>query len=960
MADTAFDIKSDSPVTSDLKFWSIVGHEALSRPSFYELTVLSKNQHILPKDILGKAFNVGAYFMNADNEGYERHFQGHAVRFVRGGQVGNRYFQYHISLRSWFWLLSRRTNSRIYQDKPVLEVADAVFEDSPIKRFKKTNTVNVTGKHKPRRYCVQHAESDYQFLSHLLEDEGVYYWFDGHDKAGTMYFSDSSDIAHAELPATNKLRYAKDGLGDGRFNEIVRWVSGDRLDTGHHAGADSNFKTIRKKIGAKINAADEHDLADFEMFESPAGYFNSEDAETSAKIRGDELAARRQRYWAVTGWPDVAAGRNFTFEGDPDGLCDGDYLIAGCTFVMSHPGYEGVSSKTPSVSIMKVLHEALNDDAINVQTLDTIKHIAETTPTLRTGLRGTSSFLLTLLPADQPYRPARLTPGVVMPGPQSAIVVGAAGKEIDVDEFGRVKVQFHWDRYGTNDDKSTAWVRVSQPMAGRGWGAYFTPRIGQEVIVDFLNGDPDRPIITGRVYNSDQPIPYKSGTQSGFKTRSSPDGTPANYNEIMFEDKKGAENINIHGEKNMSTSVKNDHSTSVDRDQSITVKRDQTNHVDRDRKSTVTRNDTNMVVVDQKNTVKGNQNNQVVGNRDSFVNANDALTVTGTQNTTVIGARTDVSKAGETRTVVGDQTVTVSGKLSYKAASMSFEAAHIDWMVTGASSKYITVPTGPLHLMANKIKLMSNTGIEMMAVGSIDNTSVGSNTTVLGPNTSGYIGNNSEANLGITQSTFMGMSIENSVSLAMSNFIGIAIQNSLGVTLTGGLAPEISSYPISVEQKALKTFTPGTGAGGAGGAAAAGILGAVFGAASAIKTVGDTLKQYADAATALENAANEAHIAQLPGLEGRLRALQRVALARRSQGKNIVVLGAASVIAGPVMGSPLLVAGAVAVGQSAINDAGAEALGNDQATNADGSAAAPPPPPGQAEPGEPWLPSGGT
>ena len=931
MPDHAFDIKSDSPINSELLFWSIVGHEGLSRPSFYELTVLSKDRQIDPKDILGKAFNVGAYFMDAQNESHERHFQGHAVRIVRGGPVGSRYFQYHISLRSWFWLLTRRTNARIYQEKTVLEVADAVFEDSPIKRFKKTNVDNVTGKHNPRRYCVQHAESDYQFLSHLLEEEGIYYWFDGHDKAGTMYLSDSSDIAHAELPAQGTLRYTRDGLGNGRFNEIVRWVSADRLDTGHHAGSDSNFKTIRKKIGATINAAEVHDLADFEMFESPAGYFNSEDAEVSAKIRGDELAARRERHWAVTGWPDVAAGSTFTFEGDPDGICDGDYIIAGCTFVMSHPGYEGVNSNASSVSILKVLHEALNDDAINVQTLDTIEHIVETTPSLRTGVRGTTSFLLTVIPAKQPYRPARLTPGVVMPGPQSAIVVGAAGKEIDVDDFGRVKVQFHWDRYGTNDDKSTAWVRVSQPWAGKGWGGYFTPRIGQEVIVDFLNGDPDRPIITGRLYNDEQPTPYKaSGTQSGFKTRSTPGGTPANYNEIMFEDKKGAENINIHAEKDMSTSVENDQSNTVDRDQSITVKRDQTNHVDRDRKSTVTRNDTNMVVVDQKNTVKGKQNNQVVGNRDSFVDANDALTVAGTQTTTVVGARSDTSKAGETRTVVGDQSVTVTGKVSYKAASMSFEAGHIDWMVTGASSKYITVPTGPLHLMANKIKLMSNTGIELMAVGNIDNTSIGSNTTVLGANTSGYIGNNSEANLGLTQSTFMGLSIENALAIAISNFAGVSIENTLGIKLVNCVAPQIESVGTKATQAPLHMLNPGTGAGAASGAAAAGALGAVVGLKSAAAGISATLEQYAAAADALDEAAKEARLAHLPGLEGRLSSLARITRNRGAEGFLAAI---------PVVGT------GVALSEGIVQAVGAKSaadqLGAETAPNSDGTAAAP-------------------
>ena len=898
MADTAFDIKSDSPVNDELMFWSIVGHEGLSRPSFYELTVLSKERQINPKDILGKAFNVGVYFMDAQDESHERHFQGHAVRIVRGGPVGSRYFQYHISLRSWFWLLTRRTNSRIYQEKTVLEVADAVFEDSPIKRFKKTNIDNVTGKHNPRRYSVQHAESDYQFLSHLMEEEGIYYWFDGHDKAGTMFLSDSSDIAHADLPAQGTLRYTRDGLGNGRFNEIVRWVSADRLDTGHHAGSDSNFKTIRKKIGATINAADEHDLADFEMFESPAGYFNSEDAEASAKIRGDELAARRERHWAVTGWPDVAVGSTFTFEGDPDGVCDGDYLIAGCTFVLSHPGYEGVNSKATTGSIMKVLHEALNDDAINVQTLDTIEYIVETTASLRTGVRGTSSFLLTVIPAKQPYRPARLTPGVVMPGPQSAIVVGAAGKEIDVDDFGRVKVQFHWDRYGTNDDKSTAWVRVSQPWAGKGWGGYFTPRIGQEVIVDFLNGDPDRPVITGRLYNNEQPIPYKaSGTQSGFKTRSTPGGTPANYNEIMFEDKKGAENINIHAERNMSRSVEVDDSTSVGHDQSLTVDNDRSALVRGNEKWTVEKDQTTSVVLNQTNRVNLVQTNSVGISQLNSVGG-------GGQTTQVIGPQVNVFFGGQSTTVTGDQSLSVDGKQTIGVTGGQTTAVTGDTKTTSTGELKIhagsrkDLADGAFSIMANDIKVVSNTNIAMMAVGNIDATSIGANTTILGSNTSGYIGMNSEATIGMNRSTFMGMSIDNALAIAISNFGGLQIENTLGIKLIGVASPEITACAISMEVEALKTFSPGAGAGAAAAAAVAGVLGAVAGAVSAFIDIKATLKQYEDAQLALEVAAQEAQDEGLPGLAGRLSSLSRVAARRRSGAFANAIPGATAIAEG--------------------------------------------------------------
>ncbi|MDN6887706.1 type VI secretion system tip protein TssI/VgrG, partial [Variovorax sp. CAN2819] len=942
MADNEFRIESDSPAKDDLMFWRIVGHEALARPSAYELTVISTNKAIDAKDILGHAFDVVIGFKDADGGTHERHCQGHAVRFVRAGHMG-RHYEYRITLRSWFWLLTKRANSRILQEKKVLEVLDAVFEDSPIKRFKKTKADNVVGTHNPRRYCVQHQESDYRFLSRLLEDEGIYYWFDAHDAPGTMHLSDASDMAHEKLPAADTLRHMAVNAAEPRFNEISRWVSGRQFDTGKHASRDSDFKAIKKKLGADIDASDDHELASLELFEFPGGYFSGDDGETRAKLRGDELNARRDRHWAVTPWPDVTAGRGFKYEGDPDGTRNGDYVIAACTFVASHRGYEGVSGNTLAQPVHAALADVLRDDAVNADTLPVLEEIIAATPALSAAQTGSSIFLLTVMPVERLFRTPRLTPRVTMPGPQTAIVVGPKGDELHVDDHGRVKVHFHWDRYDESNEKSTCWIRVSQPWGGKGWGGYFIPRIGQEVIVDFLNGDPDRPIIMGRVYNDDQPIPYKSPTQSGFKTRSTPGGGSSNYNEIMFEDKKGEEKINIHAELDMSRSVERDDSTTIDRDQSVTVKRDQTNHVDRDRKSTVTRNDTNMVVVDQKNTVKGKQNNQVVGDRTTFVDSNDKTMVTGTSLSDVTGARTDTSRAGETRNVIGNQTITVSGNVTYKAAKMSFEAGHIDWMVTGSSSKYITVPTGPLHLMANKIKLMSNTGIEMMAVGSIDATSVGSNTTILGPNTSGYIGTNSEANLGIARSTFMGMSIDNALAIAISNFGGVAIDTALGVKLSSGLAPEIQAFPVDVEQAALHTFTPGAGAGGAGGAAVAGLLGAVAGLASADADVAATLKQYADAADALDNAANEADAAHLPGLAGRLRSLGAITRNRRMEGVigSIPVIGTVAIAGGELIVGAL---GAAGVGT------GGERLAADESVNADGSAAPPPPPPAPPAP----------
>ncbi len=653
-----FHIKSDSPVADDLMFWRVVGHEALSRPSTYELSVLSKSQKIEAKDILGRAFDVVIDFLDADGNSHERHCQGHAIRFTRVGQVG-RHYRYEITLQSWFGLLSKRINSRIYQDKPVLEVFESVLEDSAIKRVKKTKTDNVIGTHKGRRYCVQHQESDYQFLSRLLEDEGIYYWFDAHGEPGTMYLSDASDAAHDLLPVVDTLKYVPSGVSDARHNEITQWVSSRQFDTGKFASLDSDFKAIRKKLSADKGDPDTHELADLEAFEFDGGFFKDADTEGIAKLRLDELVTRRQRHWVQTSWPDVTAGKGFTLADDLDGTRDGDYLIATCSFVVSHPGYEGIGLKEEPRSITTVLHNALAGDAVNADTQATYAALIDSSLTLRTGLPGARAFMLTVLPLDMPYRVPRLTPQVTMPGPQSAIVVGPAGDEIHADDFGRVKVHFHWDRYDKSDEKSTCWVRVSQPWAGKGWGGYFIPRIGQEVIVDFLNGDPDRPIIVGRVYNDDQPKPFDSHTQSGFRTRSTPKGTAANCNEFRFDDKKGAEQVYLHAEKNQDISVENDETHSVGHDRTKTIDHDEITHVKHDRTETVDNNEKITIGVNRTESVGNNETISIGVNRTETVGANESITI-GANRTIAVGASETASVALQrTHTVGINETIAI-------------------------------------------------------------------------------------------------------------------------------------------------------------------------------------------------------------------------------------------------------------------------------------------------------------
>ncbi|RZI94219.1 MAG: type VI secretion system tip protein VgrG, partial [Variovorax sp.] len=610
---------------------------------------------------------------------HKRHCHGHAVRFMRSGKVG-RFTEYRITLRSWFWLLTKRVNSRIQQEKKVLEIMDAVLQDSAINSVAKTDKRHVIGEHVQRSYNVQHMESDFRFLSRLFEEEGVYYWFDAHDAPGTMLLSDASDIAHEKLAAADTLRFAPSGASSARFNEISRWVSGRSLHSGKYAAQDSDFKAVQRDLTVSHTTSDDIQLGDFEVFEFPGLYFKIGDGENAAKARNEEQAARRRRHWAVTGWSDVAAGRVFKFANASDGASDGEYLIGSCDFIVTHPGYEGLAESDGNLQRLgRVLRGLVLEDPVNAGDVDVVVDLLDTEPGLQAPQRGTHAFLLTALPVETPFRPLRVTARPTMPGPQSAIVVGPAGEETYMDDMGRVKVHFHWDRYDQRNEDSSCWVRVSQPWAGKTWGGFFIPRIGQEVIVDFLNGDPDRPIIVGRMYNSDQPPPYQTATQSGFKTRSTPGGDATTFNELRFEDKKGEEQIHMHAEKDLDVLVEKQETRKVGTDSYTKVAGEMQLSTGKKRTADIGADDVL----------------KVIANRSISVGGNHGETVNGTTKFTSMG---DWHSAAPNIEVNG----TVSYKLSSIAITSIATAAYkIDAATYALSAPGITVTATKIEQKAS-------------------------------------------------------------------------------------------------------------------------------------------------------------------------------------------------------------------------------------------------------------------
>ena len=520
--------------------------------------------------MVGKAVSVCLSVHNDYDSGPKRYFHGVVKRFSEIESDEN-FFYYRAQIIPWLGLLAMDSSCRIFQEKTVPEIVKAVFDE-----YKQKFPGLVSYREDLNRsytkvdYCVQYRESSFQFVSRLLEEEGIFYFFEHSSDKHTLVMADYGG-AHKDCPDQPTGRLVKhEGWADSQ-NPIFSWQIQQELRPGVYTLRDFHFQMPSKNLQASESTVLPVDAAKpLEVYDYPGEYasrFNQKDrhgevepeAEKQAKLRMEEHEA---------GFQEIAA----------ESLCRG-FL----------PGYK--------------FELVRNVGAGKKYILTAVEHRAVQTPWYRSDLEAPAADepyrnQFTCIPEDVPYRPRRVTPKPVVNGPQTAVVVGKSGEEIWTDEFGRVKVLFPWDREGKFDERSSCWVRVSHPWAGKNWGSVSIPRIGQEVIVDFLEGDPDQPIITGRVYNADLMPPYKlpgGGVVSGLKTYSTKGG--GGYNEMSMDDTKGKEKITIHAQYDMGTTVEHDDTQTVHNNRLITVDGTHTETI---------KKDTVIVVTDGKevNTVK--------------------------------------------------------------------------------------------------------------------------------------------------------------------------------------------------------------------------------------------------------------------------------------------------------------------------------------------------------------------
>jgi type VI secretion system secreted protein VgrG len=624
--------------------------EGLGRPFQWTLDLLSENGNLNGESILGKDVTLAFKLPQKDAT---RYFHGYVTEFAQIG-YRQRVHEYRAIVRPWLWFLTRAANCRIFQDQTIPQIFETVVKAHGFTDFR----LKLSGSHKQWNYCVQYRETDFNFVSRLLEQEGIYYYFEHSEGRHMLVLCDDSTTA-ASMPGYQKVPYfPDDGSGlDTPGDHFFGWSLTRSVQPGIYSTSDYNFETPSLSLKAKHEVQHKHARSSFEMFDYPSVGTDVQvpDTDQAAKLRLEEL---QSQYLTARGHGDVAGvapGFRFALTNHPRRDMNTEYLVTGMTLSLRPAAV--AAGANPLGDEVSVSIEAIE--------------------------------------ARTSYRPPRLTPKPVVQGAQSAMVTGKSGAEIDTDKYGRVHVRFPWDRDGKHDQTSSCWVRVAHAAAGKNWGAIHIPRVGEEVLVSFLEGDPDRPIITGRVYNADFMPPYtlpENATQSGIKTRSSKDGTADNFNEIRFEDKKGSEEFYVHAEKDLTVMVEHDRSKTVQNDETVDIQHD--------RKAKVGNNEKCEVAKDHETAIGNEEKRSVAKNRTTTVGSNDKLSVSedattdignklvvtaGQQITLQTGASKLVMKSDGTIEIQG-VTIKISGDQSIsQKAGQSAEIKAMQVSVSGTT-----------------------------------------------------------------------------------------------------------------------------------------------------------------------------------------------------------------------------------------------------------------------------------
>ncbi|WP_315312765.1 type VI secretion system Vgr family protein [Pantoea vagans] len=592
-----------------LLFHTLTGTETLSRPFVLTAELLATDARIDRHALLGKPVTFSLPTDGLMSALSPRYLNGKITRVaVRSQELsGTRYAVYQLTVEPDLWPMRRDRNLRIFQSQTVPQIVQTL-----LKEYAVNVETRLAGNYRVWEYCVQYQESSLDFISRLMELEGIYYFFRHEADKHTLVLCDAPD-QHQAFPGYETIAYHVTQSGGVVTEEgISQWSLAESVTPGIYSTDDYDFRKPNAwMLQARQNPASPVP-GSVDVYDWPGHFVDHSHGESYARIRQEVWQAEHHSVSGSGTATGIAPGFTFSIINAPHFSDNGEYLVTSATYDFAENSY--ASGDT-------------GDSRHNI------------------------SF--TVLPSSVTYRTPPETPWPKTHGPQTAKVVGPEGESIWTDRYGRVKVKFHWDRLAKGDDTSSCWVRVSSAWAGQGFGGVQIPRVNDEVVVDFINGDPDRPLIIGRVYNEASMPPWAlpaAATQMGFLSRSK-DGTADTANALRFEDKAGEEQVWLHAEKNMDTEVENNETHSVGSNRTKTIGGNETTEVKKNRTETVDQNETITVHQNRTETVDGNETITVHSNRTETVDQNEKVRIGQNQSVTINGNQTLKVDQAKTETI---------------------------------------------------------------------------------------------------------------------------------------------------------------------------------------------------------------------------------------------------------------------------------------------------------------------
>ncbi|EKZ6359597.1 TPA: type VI secretion system tip protein VgrG [Klebsiella aerogenes] len=625
-----------------LLFWKLSGHEAMSEMFELSLTLLGSDARLDRSKLLGQPVTVTIPTQNALSS---RYFNGKITRVAVSAVElsGIRYAAYQLTVEPDLWPMKRDRNLRIFQGQTVPQIINTLLSEYQVNVEDKLN-----GSYRVWDYCVQYQESSFAFISRLMELEGIAYHFRHEAGKHTMVLTDSA-TQHQSVSGYETIPYHQTASG-GITNEegIGQWALEDSVTPGIYSLDDYDFRKPNAWLfQARQNPASPSP-GSIDVYDWPGRFVDHGHGEFYARIRQERWQVEHQQIQASATAVGIAPGATFTLTNAPFFSDNGEYLTTSADYLFEENSYASGGNSDISHQI----------------------HFR-------------------VIPSSVVYRPAQVTDWPRTYGPQTAKVVGPEGESIWTDRYGRIKVKFHWDRHAKGDDTSSCWVRVSSAWAGQGFGGVQIPRVGDEVVIDFINGDPDRPIVTGRVYNEASMPPWDlpgDATRMGFMTRSK-DGNIDNSSFLFFEDNPGNESVEMHSEKDMKISVENDkhvtidgcRTTTIGKEQSDTVVGDSSFHYQKKRTTKVEdlelqeyNNGEETIIKNGRKTdiqnggdirkIKGDRELTLDGNNNEEVLANETIHINGKKETTIgNGDVFTIKSGGQKQNIQGKVNVDIDG-----------------------------------------------------------------------------------------------------------------------------------------------------------------------------------------------------------------------------------------------------------------------------------------------------------